>query len=338
MATLKRNKSVTLKDIALEVGVSPVAVSQALNNTGRISENTRQRVITAAKRLDYSPNLLAKSLRLRETRTIGVAVSDASLMFFAQVLRGIQDATDEAGYSIMVANTEQRPGKEKNVIDLLFSKQIDGLIIVSPTTTEADYIKSVVDRNIPIVVLMRHWNDVDVDTVISDNETGGFLAADYLLSVGCRNPYYLMLPEISQVGEDRLRGHVRALHQHGVPFNSNRIIRTIPSIEGGLAAMKKLLEEGFDGDSICCDCDLIATGAMHVLLDHGYKLPSQVRICGFNNLELSPYLRFPLTTIHQSRYEIGFEGVRLLVDHIKNQNRPTTKIVMPVKLIVRGST
>lgn len=338
MTAARPHKSVTLKDIALEAGVSTVAVSQVLNDKGKISTETRQRVLAAAQRLQYSPNLVAKSLRMKETRTIGVAVSDASQMFFSQVLRGIQDATDEAGYSIMVANTEQRPGKEKNVIELLLSKQIDGLIIASPTTTEADYLRSLVTRNVPIVVLMRHWSDVDVDTVISDNELGGYLAADYLLTSGCRDIYYLLLPEISQVGEDRLRGHIRALQKHHVPFNPDRILRAIPSIEGGLAAMTELLKKGFNGDAICCDCDLIATGAMHVLINAGYQVPDQVKICGFNDLELGPYLRVPLTTIHQSRYQIGQEGVRLLVDHIQNPKRPTKRITLPVDLIVRDST
>ena len=333
---MRKKVQATLKDIAAELGVTVMTVSQGLNGTGRISESTRQRVREAADRLNYSPNWVAKSLRMSSTRTIGIAVGDASQMFFSQVLRGIQDAAEAVGFNVMVSNTDQRPGKEKSVIDMLISKRLDGLIIVSPMLSDPDYVTYLKACGIPIVVLMRNLDCFDL--VISDNEQGGYLAAEHLLNQGCKSPYYLLLPEVSQVGDDRLRGHLRALHDHGVDDRPERIWRTIPSIEGGMAAMKALLAHGFDGDSLCCDCDLIAIGAISELEKAGYRIPEQVKICGFNDLELSPYINHPLTTIRQHRYEIGKIGMELLMKRIQHRTRPVQKIVLPVELIARIST
>lgn len=257
-------------------------------------------------------------------------------MFFSQILRGIQDVAELTGYSVMVSNTDQRPSKEKNVIKMLMAKRIDGLIIASPTVTDKNYINYLKKCGIPIVVLLRNWEGFNM--VISDNELGGYLSADYLVSTGSQKIYYLLLPEISQVGEDRLKGHIRALSEHGIEFHPEQIKRAVPSIDGGAAAMKELLDNDFSGDAICCDCDLIAVGAMNELNKSGYKIPEMVRICGFNDLELSPYVRYPLTTICQHRYDIGKIGMKLLLDRIKNYNKPAKKVTLPVEIIVREST
>jgi LacI family transcriptional regulator len=257
-------------------------------------------------------------------------------MFFSKILRGIQDVAEEAGYNVMVSNTDQRPGKEKSVIETLMSMRIDGLIIASPTMTDQRYISYLKDCGVPIVILMRNWEDFDM--VISDNNLGGYLSAEYLLRTGSKKIYYLLLPQVSKVGEDRLRGHIRALNEYGIEFRPEQVKRTIPSIDGGAESMKELLKNGFDGDAICCDCDLIAVGAMNELQKAGYKIPDQVRVCGFNDLELSPYVRHPLTTIRQNRYDIGREGAILLLDKIKYNNKLTRKVILPVELIIREST
>jgi DNA-binding LacI/PurR family transcriptional regulator len=330
-------KQATLKDIAERTGVTAMAVSQVLNGTGRISIDTRRRVIEAAKELNYSPNFIAKSLRMKETRSIGIVVSDSSEIFFMQVFRGIQDESEEAGYSVMIANTDSRTSKEKSMINMLLSKRIDGLVIASPTLMDQKYIDYLKHCGIPFVVLSRQWGE-GVNTVISDNEEGGYLAADYLLRTGSRKIFYLSLPTISQIGETRLKGHIRALNEHGVDFRKERIKTTISTFEGGIESMKELMEAGFDGDALCCDDDRMAVGAMDVLLNAGYKIPEQVRVCGFNDLEIAPYVQIPLTSVRQHRYKLGREGARLLFEQIKNPSISTRKMVLPVDLILRKST
>lgn len=332
------NKRATLRDVAKAAGVSAMSVSKALNNKGGVSEETAKRILETARRLNYQPNMVAKGLRLDETKTLGVVVSDSSEMVMSKILRGIADKAEELGYNIIIANTDRDCDKERHAVQVLINKCIDGLLIVASTLTASYDIEWLQSFRIPVALLMRESPFVPIDTVINDNFSGGYQIAKHLTAQGCKNFCFLMLSSVSQSGEARLKGNRKALEECGVPFDPDSVIYTHPFIQDGYKNMKKMLRKSKSFDAVVCGCDLIAVGAMEALFEAGISVPEQVRIGGYDDIELAGYLRVPLTTMRQPLYQIGQEGVRLIVERIRSGDTPARHIMLSSELVVRAST
>ena len=196
----------TLKDIAQAAGVSAMTVSKALNGKPGVSEERRKEIRDIAERMNYTPNLIAKSLRVDETKTIGVVLSDTSEMVLSKVLRGIQDGATNHGYSVIIANTDHQPERELQAIRTLLSKQIDGLILVAPTLYTDEHIAFLKNFGIPFIFLMRKNDHSEIDTVINDNYLGGYQSIAHLVSEGCRSFQILSLSN-SQSRQEREKGY-----------------------------------------------------------------------------------------------------------------------------------
>ncbi len=331
-------KRVTLKDVAKEAGVSAMAVSKVLNDKGGISKETSERIREAVQRLNYRPDNIAKSLRVQETKTIGVVMSDSSQLVFAQVLRGIQDAAATSGHSVIIANSDQNAEKEKKAVDVLLSQRIDGLILAAPIRHRPDELAEFKAIHTPIVVLMRSSSGTGIDSVENDNFQGGHDIVDYLLRTGSDKIHFLSLPRSSQPNQFRLRGYRQAFQDHGLTFDPDQVRYCEPFVEDGYMAMSQLLDEGLSGGAICCGCDLIAIGAIKAIQERGLCIPQDFRVTGYDDIELMDHLSVPLTTIRQPKYEIGFEAVRLLLERISDPGRISRNITLRSELVIRKST
>lgn len=334
----RQDKRVTLKDIAKEAGVSVMAVSKVLNGKGGISRETSQRVQAIARTLRYRPNQIAKSLRADETKTLGVVVSDSSQLVFAKVIRGIEDTAARAGYSVIVANTDQNAEREKKAVELLLDKRIDGLILAAPLRTDGGEIQDLLLMGPPLVLLMRTSETAEVSCVINDNYAGGYEILSHLLATGSRDIRFLSLPGTSQSGQSRRQGYRKALAEYGLAFDEIRVLECPPAIEAGYQAMNQLLDRGLTGGAICCGCDLIAIGAIRAIQEHQFRIPADFQVTGYDDIDLADYLSVPLTTMRQPKYEIGCEGVRLLLEQIKDPSLPPRQIILPSSFIKRQST
>lgn len=331
-------KRVTLKDVAKEAGVSAMAVSKVLNDKGGISRETAERILEAVKRLNYRPDNIAKSLRVQETRTIGVVISDSSQLVFTQVMRGIQDAAAERGHSVIIANSDQNAEKEKKAVDVLLSQRIDGLILAAPLRHRQEELEELRAFHTPTVVLMRSSSGTGIDSVENDNFQGGYDIVNYLLNTGSRDIHFISLPRSSQPSQMRLRGYKQAYYDHGLKFDDNRVSYSEPYIPDGYAAMEKLLDSGLSKGTICCGCDLIAIGVIQAIRDRGFQVPVDFRVTGYDDIDLMDYLSVPLTTIRQPKYEIGYESVRLLFERMQDQSRISRNIALRSELVIRKST
>ena len=334
---MENRKKATIKDIAAKCSVSLMTVSRVLNNKGGISQKTADRVWAAARALHYTPNLIAKSLRVKETRTFGVVISDSSHLLFAKMLKGIGDASTAAGYSIIFANTNQSREMEREAIDVLLNKRIDGLLLAAPLDTSEDSIRAIAASGVPFTLLMRSSGDA-VDSVINDNYRGGFELVDYLASTGSTEIFMLNLPRQSQSGRERARGFRQALTKHGIKYDPKRILYSQPHIDDGRKAMEQLLDRGLASGAVFCGCDLIAIGAIQAITARGMRVPEDIRVCGYDDIEMMDYLKVPLTTMRQPAYEIGRTGVKLLLNRIKHPPKKPECVVLPSELIVREST
>lgn len=334
----KQPKTATLKDVAREVGISPMAVSKALNGKGGVSPETMSRVMEAAKRLNYTPNVVAKSLRLNNTKTIGVVVSDSSQTFFAKVVKGIEDTASEHGYSIILCNTDQNYEKEKKAVQILINKRIDGLILAASMLTRREDVAFLKSFGVPFVFLIRRSESDEVDYVINDNVIGAYQMIGYLIRSGSRSIRFVNLYEESPSGKDRLAGYRKALEEAGIPYDPRLVTNVKPTIEDGYAAMRQVLDRGEPVETVFCGCDVIGVGVMEAILEKGLAIPGDVRLAAYDDIDFASYLRVPLTTVRQPKYTIGCKGTELLIEKIRNADREAQHLILKPELIIRQST
>lgn len=333
----KAPKRVTIKDVAREAGVSAMAVSQALNNRGRLSAETRERILQVADQLGYVPNNIAKSLRVSETRTIGVVVSDCSQILVAKILKGIEDVASQHGYSVIISNTNADKEAEHAAITTLMNKRIDGLILTAPLNTSSEDMQALRNFGIPFVVLMRKTSADFVDFITNDNIAGGYEIVRHLLDTGNRTIKFIAMPPYSTSGVERMQGYQKALKEHGIPLRREDVINAQPYIEDGFAAMNKLLDRGMTEGAVCCGSDLIAIGAIDAILKRGLRVPEDIRVSGYDDIDYLDYFRIPLTTMRQPKYEIGTTGANILIEKLQSPDTPIKQIVLKSQLVVRAS-
>lgn len=336
--SMKQRKNATLKDIATEAGISTTAVSKVLNNKGGISKQTEERVIEIANRLGYRPNFVAKSLKVNSTKTIGLVVSDSSHSFFGSVIKGAEEEAARQGYSIILANTNRSRETEKNAIDTLMSKRIDGLLLASSMLTREEDVAYLESLGVPYVFLIRRSNDRKAPFVGNDNVRGAFDIVNYLIQTGSKRIHFLNMVKESTSSKDRLEGYKQALEAGGIAFDSSLVFNIRPEIEEGYTIMRSVLERGERVEALFCGCDILGIGAMEAILEQGLDIPADVRVCGYDDIEFAAYLRRPLTTMRQPKEIIGVKGMGLLMKRInKSRGYPET-VVLKSELVVRQST
>jgi len=331
-------KTLTLKDVAKDVGISPMAVSKALNGKGGVSADTMGKIMEAVKRLNYTPNVVAQSLRLNSTKTIGIVVSDSSQSFFAKVVKGIEDTASVYGYNIILCNTDQSYEKEMNAVQVLINKRIDGLILAASMLTKKEDVAFLKGFGVPFVFLIRRSESDEVDYVINDNVIGAYQMVSYLLKSGSHKIHFINLYEESPSGKDRLAGYRKALEEYHIPYDEHMVLNTKPTIEDGYAMMRQLLDRDEDIETVFCGCDVIGIGVMEAIFDKGLKIPNDIRVAAYDDIDFAAYLRVPLTTVRQPKYSIGCKGTELLIDKIKSNEKEIQHLILKPELIIRQST
>ena len=327
----------TVKDVAKRAGVSAMTVSRVLNRTGAVSETTRLRVMDAARELHYYGNSVARSLRINETRTIGVVLSDSSEMVLSSVLRSIQDEVGEQGYTVITANTDRRKDRERYAVETLLKKHIDGLILVAPLSFDHDDIRWLKGLGIPFVMLMRSCDDETVDSVMNDNVQGGYAAGRYLCGIGCRRFAFLPLRD-SLSSQARMQGFCQAMSEMHVPVEGCLKLEVTQDAESGYEDGLELAGQIGRFDAVFCGCDTVAMGFMRALADRGIRIPEDICVMGYDDIGICKYMVTPLTTIAQPFEQIGKSGAKLLLERIQNPEEASKKIMYEGELVVRRST
>lgn len=324
----------TIKEIAEIANVSSATVSKVLNGKDKyISEATRQRILEIVEREGYIPNAIAKSLKMKSTKTLGIIIPDVMNLFFSELARGVEDAAEIEGYSVILCNSDNKSSKEEKYIQVLQEKMVDGIIL---TASELSVSRSLKKRNTPLVLLDRDiLMEEEVGRIVVDNEEGGYKATEFLISKGCKNIGFISSDAITKSSGQRLNGYKRALLENGLKFDENKIFLQSYTIETGYEGIKALLKNN-DLDGICCGNDLIAIGAMNALKEKNIKIPEDVKVIGFDDIQISQYVDPPLTTIKQPTYQLGKEAVNMLIEMIEkgNVNKDRT---LKTELIERGS-
>jgi DNA-binding LacI/PurR family transcriptional regulator len=301
----------TLKDIARECGVDVATASRALNKVYGVREGTRQKVLDVAKRLNYRPNRLAKGLATGRSHTLAMIISDVRNPFFAELARGAEDAAFEAGYELVLCNSDLNPEKQMRYIRALLEKQVEGILmntVAKLSRAEQDELSR---SGLPIVLLNRPPASIrGFSSVIADNFQGGLLAGRYLMDRGHRAIAHLTGPQEHGSLMERTKGFQKGVEE-AIP--APLIVRGQHNTEGGYEMMKKLLANGHPLTAVFAANDAIAFGAIRAIFDAGRRVPDDISVVGFDDVELASIIRPPLTTIHQPKYEMGKAAVEILL-------------------------
>jgi len=326
-----------MRDVAQHAGVSVTTVSHVINNTRPVSDELRMRVTEAMQELGYQTNILARSLRKGETLTVGVILPDSANPFFAEVVRGVEDASFMNGYSVILCNTDSNLEKERIYTDVLVKKQVDGILFIAAGLS-TENIQSLLDREMPLVIVDRQVPEVNVDCVLTNNRQGGYLAAHHLINLGHRRIGCIVGPENIRSSLERLTGYQEAIHEAGLPFDETLIVKGDFQYESGYEAAQRLLTIDDPPSAIFAFNDLMAVGALSYALEKGYPVPTGLSVVGFDDVRLAVYANPPITTVMQPKYEIGELATQILLERMKNPEANPRQRVLETRLIIRKST
>ena len=330
-------KYVTMKDIAEKAGVSVNTVSRVLNNKPDISKQTREKILRIAKELGYIKNITASSLRSNQTKIIGVILEDITNLFFAEVMKGMEAAARKYGYQLLLMNTGIDPKKQREAIQTLLERRVEG-ILITPTEDGLSDFQRLSRINVPVVLVGRHIERLQLDEIHSDEVKGGYLATKHLLSRGRKK--ILLINSVPENSAARMReeGYRKALREANVHLSEDYIIvSSEPNMEAGYDAVMKAIEKKLVFDGIFCYNDMFAFGAMRALEELGKRVPQDVAVVGYDDVAFASYYRPALTTIRINKFGMGFEAFKLLLQRLSGRRKKPKRVVMDVELIVRES-
>jgi len=332
---------VTIKEIAKEAEVSTATVSMILNNKDKsISTATRNKVLAIARKRNYIPNTMARSLVTRQTRTIGLIMPDITNPFFPEIARGAEDKASEARYSIIFCNTDDNMKQEEKYIEILTEKMVDGIIFAHAADSGEESFTSLNKSKTPVILIDRDYKNENVKgRVVVDNEKGSYTGVSYLIQKGYRKILYIAGAIITQTAKDRLAGYKRALRENHIDFNESLVKSGSYRSEWGYQAVEQFLNDHVSFDAVFCGNDLIAFGAIKKMKESGIKIPDDVGVVGFDDIYVSSMMEPALTTVKQPNYEMGYRAVELLLEVLNNKNdNLDRKTVLNTELIIRKST
>ncbi|HBM2234979.1 TPA: DNA-binding transcriptional regulator CytR [Escherichia coli] len=337
MKAKKQETAATMKDVALKAKVSTATVSRALMNPDKVSQATRNRVEKAAREVGYLPQPMGRNVKRNESRTILVIVPDICDPFFSEIIRGIEVTAANHGYLVLIGDCAHQNQQEKTFIDLIITKQIDGMLLLGSRLPFDASIEE--QRNLPPMVMANEFApELELPTVHIDNLTAAFDAVKYLYEQGHKRIGCIAGPEEMPLCHYRLQGYVQALRRCGIMVDPQYIARGDFTFEAGSRAMQQLLDLPQPPTAVFCHSDVMALGALSQAKRQGLKVPEDLSIIGFDNIDLTQFCDPPLTTIAQPRYEIGREAMLLLLDQMQGQHVGSGSRLMDCELIIRGST
>ena len=329
-------QKVSIKEIAELSGVSVATVSRVLNENGRYSEETRDKVLRIVKELNYKTNMVAKSLRTNKSNCIGIIVPDITNEFFASLVLSIEEYCSPRGYSVFVCNTNEEEDKERKYIDDLESKGIDGLIYISGKT---EVPVNLTRNKIPVVCIDRKPALKDnIIFIESDNYKGGYLATEELIKKGCKNILILRDYRVLSTSQKRYEGYVAALHDYNLKLDGNNVFNIKVNFNAAYECILKLISRKVEFDGVFACTDWLAMGATVALKEHNISVPDMVKVVGFDDISISKYSYPSITTIHQYKDQMGEVAAKNLLGLINNEKVDIDNVIIPVKLVVRETT
>ena len=329
--------TVGIKEVARRAGVSPGTVSNVLNRPERVAAGTRERVERAIQELGFVRNGSASPLRAGQSRAVGLVVLDVGNPFFVDIARGVEDVVSGRDHAVILCNSGESPEKEARNLRVLAEQRVRG-VLITPAADDTSGLRRLRDRGVA-VVFVDHYASGDVCSVAVDDVAGGELAAGHLLARGARRLAFVSGPHAIRQCSDRRRGALRALDAAGRPPD-DLIDIVVPAMNahGGQVAAETLLSEG-PPDAVFCANDLLALGVLRVLQQSGVRVPEDVALIGYDDIEFTSAAAVPLSSIRQPTYQLGKIATELLLEECDDPDgHAHQQIMFQPELVVRESS
>ncbi|ELY4672452.1 ribose operon transcriptional repressor RbsR [Cronobacter muytjensii] len=327
----------TMKDVARLAGVSTSTVSHVINKDRFVSDAIRARVEDAVRTLNYAPSALARSLKLNQTRTIGMLITASSNPFYSELVRGVERSCFERGYSLVLCNTEGDEQRMNRNLETLLQKRVDGLLLLCTETHQPS--PAIMTRYPAIPTVMMDWSPFDGDSdVIQDNSLlGGDIATRHLIEKGFTRIACVTGPLDKTPARQRLEGYRTAMRRAGLPVPEGYEVVGDFEFAGGLRAMQSLLALPEPPQAVFMGNDAMAVGAYQALYQAGLRIPQDIALVGYDDIELARYMTPPLTTIHQPKDELGELAIDVLIHRMAQPELQQQRLQLTPVLMERGS-
>ncbi len=326
----------TIKDVAALAGISYTTVSHVLNKTRPVSEPVRLKVEEAIARLDYVPSAVARSLKAKSTATIGLLVANSLNPYFAELARGIEDYCERNNYCVILCNCDDDPDKQRSYLRVLLEKRVDGLVVAS-AGGNAGLASGLAGVRTPMVIVDRSLEGIDADLVRIDHEQGAYLATRHLLDLGHRAIACIGGPAITSVAHMRKAGYLRALSEAGLIPNDEWMIESDFSCTGGYEAAGRLLSGDRPSAIFACN-DMMGIGVLRAAAERHIRVPEQLSVIGFDDVQMSRYVYPALTTVGQSILQLGETAAQVLLRRIATPQQAVEQLIVAPNIVLREST
>lgn len=327
--------------LAKELRLSVSTVSKVFTDSHEISEQTKQKVLELAKKLNYVPNPYASSLRKRKSKTIAVVLPEVADSFFSVAINGIESVAREKGYHVLIYLTHERFDREQAILTDFQSGRVDGVLIsVSNETTNDAHISDMMQRGIPVVFFDRVCEETATTRITTNDRESGYLAAQHLIEQGCERIAYLTISERLSISRNRLTGCRQALAAHNLPFQDNDLVLCTDDEAENYAIIKKLLRRKDRPEGIIASVEKLTAGIYLACKELKVAIPEDIKVISFSNQSAAPILNPSLTTITQPAFEMGKMAASVLFNNLKKSDTSlkAETIIVPSVLIPREST
>ena len=311
----------TIYQVSEAAGVSLATVSRVMNGNAKVSERTRKKVEDAMASLGYQPNAIAQSLASNRTNSVGLLVSELHGSYFGDLMSTVEHVLKQNGKHVIITAGHVDEKREHEAIEFLKSRRCDALILHAEAVSD-DYLKTLSDSNIPIVVINRNVDGLEDNCFVVDNENGGYMATKAALEAGHKHIAYISGPLFKKDASDRLAGHKRALQEAGIAFEESSVFEGDFHESSGQAGMQQLRDTFPGFTALVCANDEMASGAMTAAREIGYDIPTQLSIVGFDNVLFSRYLYPKLTTIDNPIQAMGEMAAYWVLQHVYDIKSP----------------
>lgn len=334
---------ITMKDIARELNVSVATVSRALQDSPRISAKQRERIRAYADEHNFSPNIIAESLRhskVRPSKVIGVIIPEFTHFYFSSILSGIEEEASARGYRIMVAQSGEKYERERRICKSFYENKVCGVIVSQAKDTASyEHFQSLIDNGVPIVFYDRICTKINTSRVVVDDYMGAYTAVKHLIDSGCKRIAYYGSPMQMEISKNRFNGYKDALLKHGMQPNEEDIVICDNRTDAELIT-PAILNRTDRPDGFFAVNDDTAIGILYTAKHLGLQVPQDISVCGFTNGQRAVACDPPLTTVEQRGHRVGEEAVNILIGQVEG-SIPKEKIekrVVRTRLVIRGTT
>ncbi|MCG8571331.1 MAG: LacI family transcriptional regulator [Spirochaetes bacterium] len=327
-----------IREVAKLAGVSVATVSRVLNHPERVSDKTRKKIDKIIEQIGFSPNVFARGLNFNRSNTIALIIPDIKNPVYTEIARGVENIAHKKGYNLLLCNTEKDLKKERRYVKMLIDKKIDG-VILAHTVLPPEEVKEITNENVKLLLFGFNIINENISSVYSNFKEGAKLAINHLINLGYKNIAYIAGSENHSENRDKTQGFLEAMKEHNIPVHSKHIVQGNDDIDSGYLAALRLSKSEILPDAVFASNDLMAIGAISALKNEGLRVPEDVAIIGYDNIDMADLVEPKLTTVAWPVYKMGVIATRILLEEIEStdEENMAQNIFLHPKLKIRKS-